>query len=95
MEFYVWDIVNAKEIENNPKARPHLVERGPFVWLEERDKGDIVENNNGTISFKQINTWTRFVFLMNDSRMDTAPIKSVNLRFSLYWPDEKYGLHPR
>lgn len=61
MAFYVWDIVNAEELVNDPNARPHLVERGPFVWHEDRDKGDIVENNNGTINYRQINTWTRLV----------------------------------
>lgn len=61
MAFYVWDIENANELKNDPKARPRLVERGPFVWVEDRDKGELIENSNGTISYRQINTWKRWV----------------------------------
>ena len=58
--FFFWDILNDKIYNNrilqiciNFTGKPHLTQHGPYTYLEERQKYDIVYNNNGTVTYKQ------------------------------------------
>ena len=38
-------------------GKPKLVEVGPFVYREIRNKTDIKHNSNGTVTYRQIKTY--------------------------------------
>lgn len=52
MSIYVYNVTNADEFLNNG-SKPALNELGPYVYIETWEKVNIVENENGTISFNQ------------------------------------------
>lgn len=49
---YVYNVTNADEFLNNG-SKPILDELGPYVYKEKWEKVNIVENDNGTLSFNQ------------------------------------------
>lgn len=63
IDFYMFNWTNPEETLNK-KALPHFVELGPYVFKEDREKVNVVWNNNGTVTFKQIRKW---VFLPDQS----------------------------
>ncbi|XP_055707249.1 scavenger receptor class B member 1 isoform X1 [Phlebotomus papatasi] len=50
IRLYVYNVTNADEFLNNG-SKPILDELGPYVYLQKWEKVDIVENDNGTLSF--------------------------------------------
>lgn len=53
---YLFKVLNPDEIRNGKK--PRLEQVGPYVFTEQHEKTDIVwNNNNDTVSYKQIRTW--------------------------------------
>ncbi|XP_053691402.1 protein croquemort-like [Sabethes cyaneus] len=57
LDIYVWDWVNHEDITNH-NIRPKLVEKGPYVFLEDHERHDIAFNTDHTINFRQKRTWT-------------------------------------
>jgi scavenger receptor class B, member 1 len=91
--FYVFDLVNENEFVNGNK--PHLVQRGPFVYKyddkstcsivsvfssrEQRTKDDVRFYSNGTISYRESR---RFTFDRSRSSNDeTFRIKTINILY--------------
>ena len=56
MRFYVFDLTNPMDVIMGEK--PIVVEKGPYTYHEQRVKVDIQHNNNGTVTFRQIKTYT-------------------------------------
>ena len=52
LEFYLFHLVNHKEFESGG-VKPVFQEIGPFVYQESRTKESIVNNSNGTITYKE------------------------------------------
>ncbi|XP_055642679.1 protein croquemort-like [Toxorhynchites rutilus septentrionalis] len=55
-DMYFWDWTNPEDI-TNPNVQPHFVQRGPYVFLEVQERGDVRFNDDHTITFKQKRTW--------------------------------------
>ncbi|CAF3768756.1 unnamed protein product [Rotaria sp. Silwood1] len=56
ISIYVFDLDNQVEFLNG--AKPHLIQRGPFVYREQRTKEDIRFYPNGTISYRESRNYT-------------------------------------
>lgn len=56
IDFYLFNWTNPEETLNN-KALPHFIERGPYIFKEERKKVNVVWGKNGTVTFNQIRKW--------------------------------------
>ena len=52
---YLWEVMNPEQVSAG--AKPVLEERGPYVFTEQHYKTDIIWNNNGTVTYKQIRQW--------------------------------------
>merc|ERR1719150_2835569 len=52
---YLFHVSNPEEVSEGGK--PHLVEKGPYVFTEQHYKTNISWNNNGTVTYKQIRSW--------------------------------------
>ncbi|XP_022343288.2 lysosome membrane protein 2-like isoform X2 [Crassostrea virginica] len=55
MQFYMFDCENPEEVLQG--AKPQVVERGPYTYIEKRIKYDIIHNSNGTVTYKQNRTF--------------------------------------
>eukprot|EP00105_Crassostrea_gigas_P033536 XP_011456944.1 PREDICTED: scavenger receptor class B member 1 [Crassostrea gigas] len=55
MQFYMFDCLNPEEVLNG--AKPYVVEKGPYTYIEKRIKYDIIHNSNGTVTYKQNRTF--------------------------------------
>jgi len=73
-KFYLFHVLNPDQVSQGEK--PKLQERGPYTFLERHFKTDIVWNQNGTITYKQIRTWEYAPELSNGSLED--PITVLN-----------------
>lgn len=61
MSVRVFDIINSDELSSNRSSRPRLVEHGPYTWVQDRPRDDIVEvPENSTISYRQRRVFTRY-----------------------------------
>ncbi|XP_046389200.1 protein croquemort-like isoform X1 [Ischnura elegans] len=56
IEFYMYNVTNSEEVRNN-KAKPILIELGPYVFSEEHSKTNITWNKNQSITFNQVRRW--------------------------------------
>ena len=75
LQFWLWECVN--EIEVLQGKRPSLRERGPFTYLEHREKVGVFFNENYTVTYRQVISYT---FLRNMSVADELmPIKMINV----------------
>jgi len=52
---YLFHVLNPEEFSAG--AKPMLEERGPYVFTEQHYKTNIVWNDNGTVSYKQVRSW--------------------------------------
>ncbi|XP_077984685.1 lysosome membrane protein 2-like [Glandiceps talaboti] len=50
MQFWVWDLKNPAEVLQG--ELPFFEERGPYTYIESREKENITWNSNGTVSYK-------------------------------------------
>merc|ERR1719158_1789223 len=73
-KFYLFHVLNPDQVSQGEK--PKLQERGPYTFLERHFKTDIVWNQNGTVTYKQIRTWEYAPELSNGSLED--PITVLN-----------------
>lgn len=55
MQFYMFDCLNPEEVLNG--AKPYVLEKGPYTYIEKRIKYDIIHNSNGTVTYKQNRTF--------------------------------------
>jgi len=55
-KIYLFNITNAEEVAQRG-AKPKITEVGPYVFKEYHTKIDEVWNENGTVTYKQINKW--------------------------------------
>ncbi|XP_062618406.1 lysosome membrane protein 2-like isoform X1 [Saccostrea cucullata] len=55
MQFYMFDLTNPEEVKRG--AKPDVVERGPYTYIEKRIKYDVIHNSNGTVTYKQNRTF--------------------------------------
>jgi hypothetical protein len=71
----LWECVNVIEVLNG--KRPMLRERGPFTYLEHRSKEGIFFNENFTVTYRQVISYT---FVRNMSIDDEhLPVTMVNV----------------
>ncbi|CAF0930952.1 unnamed protein product [Adineta ricciae] len=56
ISIYIFDLINEVDFLNG--AKPQLIERGPFVYKEQRTKTDIRIYPNGTISYRELRNYT-------------------------------------
>lgn len=62
----------------DPNVKPHLVEMGPYVFMEKHKRVNVQFNtNNDTVSFNQIRTW-HFVPEMSNGTLDDY-VTNVNV----------------
>ncbi|XP_047122082.1 protein croquemort-like [Schistocerca piceifrons] len=57
MEFYIFNVSNAAEYEQDPTIKPNLVEMGPYVYREYHKRNITAWNENETVTFQNIRTW--------------------------------------
>lgn len=76
-QVYVFDLQNPQEVING--ARPYLKERGPYTYHEYREKVDIVPQDNGTISYRQIRYFVFDRSLSVGSEQDTFTTINIPL----------------
>lgn len=75
LQFWLWECVNVADFELGTK--PMLVERGPFTYLEHRQKVGIAFNDNRTVTYRQKIAYT---FIRNMSVADeTEVIRMINI----------------
>ncbi|CAF2858108.1 unnamed protein product [Rotaria sp. Silwood2] len=75
ISIYVFDLVNEVEFLNGGK--PHLIQRGPFVYREQRTKEDIRFYPNGTISYRESRN---YIFDQSKSPLDeTFRFNTINV----------------
>lgn len=56
LEFYFFNWTNPEEIRNI-SVKPNLEQVGPYKFTETKEKVDVVWNDNGTVSFRQLRWW--------------------------------------
>lgn len=56
LEFYFFNWTNPEEIRNK-SVKPNLEQVGPYKFTEIKEKVDVVWNDNGTVSFRQLRWW--------------------------------------
>lgn len=69
---YLFHVLNPDQVSAGSK--PKLEQRGPYAFLERHFKTDIVWNENGTITYKQIRTWEFAPELSTGSLQDSITI---------------------
>lgn len=52
---YLFKVLNPGKVSKGEK--PNLEQVGPYVFTEQHEKTNIVWNNNGTVTYRQIRTW--------------------------------------
>ncbi|UJR09756.1 hypothetical protein I4U23_013983 [Adineta vaga] len=75
ISIYVFDLINEADFLNGGK--PQVVERGPFVYKEQRTKTDIRYYPNGTISYRELRNYTFDRTKSSDD--ETLNITTVNV----------------
>ncbi|CAF3534142.1 unnamed protein product [Adineta steineri] len=75
MSIYVFDLVNEKDFLNGGK--PRVIQRGPFVYKEQRTKTDIRLYPNGTISYRELRNYTFDRTKSSDD--ETLRINTINV----------------
>lgn len=88
IEFYMFNWTNPEDIYD-PDIKPHFVEMGPYVYIEKYEKVDLVWNdNNDTITFKQLRKWyfdpTRSNGSLDDQITCLNPVAVVSIWFG-HW----------
>lgn len=77
MKVKMFNWTNPKHI-TEPNYKPHLVEMGPYVFLEKHTRVNITFHpKNGTVSFDQIRTW-HFMPEMSNGTLDDK-VTNVNV----------------
>ena len=61
MQFYVFNVTNVMAVLNGGK--PYLTQKGPYTYIEKRQKFNITFNPNGTVSYRQ-----KRIFLFDRSK---------------------------
>lgn len=75
LQFWLWECVNVHDVLLGTK--PMMKERGPFTYLEHREKVGVSFNENYTVTYRQVISYT---FLRNMSYADEeTPITMVNV----------------
>lgn len=70
-KFYIFNVTNPEQVLDLQK--PILEELGPYTFRESREKVDIIwNNNNGTVSYKQIRRWNFISEKTNGSLEDSV-----------------------
>jgi len=70
---YLWEVKNPEAFSKG--AKPVLEERGPYVFTEQHYKTNITWNdNNGTVTYKQIRKWNFVPELSNGTLEDKVTI---------------------
>jgi lysosome membrane protein 2 len=76
ISFYVFNITNANAL--NESATPIVEQIGPFVYEEIRNKTDIEEYENGTISYHELRNYT-FIPSLSVADDKTTLITTMNI----------------
>ena len=75
LQFWLWECVNILDFMQGTK--PMMVERGPYTYLEHREKDGIAFHDNGTVSYRQKIAYT---FIREQSVTDEiVPLRMLNL----------------
>lgn len=56
LEFFFFNWTNPEEVRNI-SVKPNLQQVGPYKFSEIKEKVDVVWNDNGTVSFRQLRWW--------------------------------------
>ncbi|UJR25991.1 hypothetical protein I4U23_007338 [Adineta vaga] len=56
LQFWLWECVNVAEVLRG--AKPFVVQRGPFTYLEHRTKTGVYFNENSTVTYRQPISYT-------------------------------------
>lgn len=56
LQFWLWECVNVAEVLGGGK--PAIRERGPFTYLEKRQKIEVQFNTNDTVTYRQVMSYT-------------------------------------
>lgn len=56
LDFYFFNWTNPEDLMNGT-VKPQVVEMGPYRFTETKEKVDVVWNDNGTVSFRQLRKW--------------------------------------
>ncbi|XP_052060538.1 lysosome membrane protein 2-like [Mytilus californianus] len=78
MQFYMFNVTNVYEILNGGK--PYVTQKGPYTYIEKREKFNITFHPNGTVSYRQ-----KRIFIFDRSKSvgdDTDIFVTAN---PLYW----------
>ena len=76
VQFWLWECVNGQEVAS-AGVTPAFVQRGPFTYLEHRNKTGIRFNDNSTVTYRQQISYT---FLRNMSSDDeTLAVTMINV----------------
>ncbi|CAF0903804.1 unnamed protein product [Rotaria sordida] len=75
ISFYVFDLNNTEFL--NGTSKPHVKQRGPFVYKEERKKIDVRMYENQTISYRELRSYT--FDPSQSAELDTVNITAINL----------------
>ncbi|CAF0969948.1 unnamed protein product [Adineta steineri] len=74
LQFWLWECTNPAEVVRGGK--PTVFQRGPFTYLEHRNKAGVYFNENYTVTYRQVISYT---FLRNMSAEDeSVKITMVN-----------------
>jgi scavenger receptor class B protein 1 len=73
---YVYNVTNADEFLNNG-TKPELDELGPFAYVQKWEKVDIVDNENGTLSFNYKRTYHFAPELSNGNEDDLVIVPNI------------------
>ena len=74
LQFWLWECVNVGEVLRG--AKPYVVQRGPFTYLEHRTKTGVYFNDNYTVTYRQPISYT---FVPEKSALpETTRITMVN-----------------
>ena len=77
---YLFEVMNPDQVMQGSK--PVLQERGPYVFTERHYKTDIVWNDNGTVTYRQIRKWNPVPEMTHGSTATTGclyKLSKINL----------------
>lgn len=83
LQVYLFNVTNADEVVRD-KAKPMLVEMGPYVFEEKHTRVNIKQHDNNTLQFQQRRTWQFLPELSKGTLLDNITSLNVPLMGAVY-----------
>lgn len=80
IKFHVFSLANALELQNEPDARPFLVDRGPYTYRMHKPRLDVAFfEHNASLNYRQRIEYTAFEPDMSAGDPSRDLVTSVNI----------------